>query len=162
MGVSGSGKSTLGAELARTLNCPFLEGDNFHSSEAIAKMRAGEPLTDDDRWPWLDRIALALENTTRTHDVVVASCSALRRVYRNRLRASLEIPILFVLLNGNRDELWRRLTSRTDHYMPAGLLSSQLDALELPDADEAAITLDACLPPETLRDSVMSQLRQRL
>lgn len=162
MGVSGSGKSTLGAELARTLECPFLEGDGFHSSEAIGKMRSGEALTDDDRWPWLDRIAVALGKAAQTHGIAVASCSALRRIYRDRLRASLSIPALFVLLNGEWDTLWRRVTARKDHYMPASLLSSQIDTLELPGTDEEVLILDAALPLHSLRDCVIDKLRCQL
>lgn len=150
MGVSGSGKSTLGALLARELDCPFLEGDAFHDANAVAKMRAGQPLNDDDRWPWLDRIGAAMGDTLAAGGHVVAACSALRRPYRDRLRKTMPVPIRFVLLDAGYDELLRRLTQRAGHYMPASLLDSQLATLERPGADEGVFTLDAAEPPERL------------
>jgi gluconokinase len=118
MGVSGSGKSTLGALLARELDCPFLEGDDFHDTSSVAKMRAGQPLVDDDRWPWLDRLGLAVGEVLASQGRVVAACSALRRGYRERLRAAIGAPTRFVLLDASRDELLRRLEDRSGHYMP--------------------------------------------
>lgn len=150
MGVSGSGKSTLGALLANKLDCPFLEGDDFHDARAIAKMSAGQPLDDDDRWPWLDRLGLAVGEALTSGGRVVAACSALRRSYRERLRGAIAAPTRFVMLDASHDELLRRLTSRSDHYMPASLLESQLATLERPGADEAVFTLDAAAPPERL------------
>jgi gluconokinase len=150
MGVSGSGKSTLGALLARKLGCPFLEGDDFHDARAVAKMRAGHPLDDDDRWPWLDRLGLAVGQTLAAEGLVVAACSALRRSYRERLRDAIIAPTRFLLLEAGHDELLRRLTHRSDHYMPASLLDSQLATLEHPGADEAVLRLDAASPPEDL------------
>jgi gluconokinase len=150
MGVSGSGKSTLGAALARLIDCPFLEGDEFHSPEAIAKMHAGVPLTDDDRGPWLDRLGRTIGSTVASHGIGVASCSALRRTYRDRLRKVITAPVGFVLVDADREELLRRLTARTGHYMPPSLLTSQIDTLERPQPDERAITLDATRPPEAL------------
>lgn len=158
MGVSGSGKSTLGAELSVALGCPYLEGDAFHTPEAIAKMRAGEPLSDDDRWPWLDRIGDAVNAEVAGHGVVVAACSALRRAYRNRLRAKVAAPLRFVLLEGEREELSRRLSNRPGHYMPASLLTSQLETLEHPDPDEHGLILDALESPAVLRDQVVAWL----
>jgi len=160
MGVSGSGKSTLGALLARELACPFLEGDDFHDAQAVAKMRAGEPLDDQDRWPWLDRLGAAMSQTLASGGQVVAACSALRRPYRERLRAAISAPTRFVLLDASYDELLRRLTQRADHYMPASLLDSQLATLERPDADEAVFTLDAVLPPERLCQMAQDWLGQ--
>lgn len=150
MGVSGSGKSTLGAALARELHCPFLEGDDFHAPESVAKMRAGIPLTDDDRWPWLDRLGHALGVEVARHEIAVATCSALKRTYRDRLRAVIPPPVSFVLPDVAADELLRRMTARTDHYMPPSLLSSQLATLEPLQPDELAITLDARQPPAAL------------
>lgn len=150
MGVSGCGKSTLGALLARELDCPFLEGDEFHDAQAVAKMRAGLPLDDNDRWPWLDRLGAAAAEALRSGGQVVAACSALRRPYRERLSAAIAAPTRFVLLDASYDELLRRLTQRAGHYMPASLLDSQLATLERPEADEAVFTLDAALPPDRL------------
>lgn len=158
MGVSGCGKSTLGALLADALACPFLEGDEFHDPRAVAKMRAGQPLVDDDRWPWLDRLGAAIDQTLATQGRVVAACSALKRGYRERLRAAIAGPVSFVLLDAGSDELQRRLGQRAGHYMPASLLASQLATLERPDADEAVMTLDAAAPPERLRDLAQAWL----
>ena len=158
MGVSGSGKSTLGALLADRLDCPFLEGDDFHDARAVAKMRAGRPLDDDDRWPWLDRLGEAVARSLAPGRPVVAACSALRRSYRQRLRDAIGAPTRFVLLDASQDELLRRLTQRSGHYMPASLLDSQLATLERPDADEAVFTLDAAAPPEQLCDMTQAWL----
>jgi gluconokinase len=158
MGVSGSGKSTLGAELANTLGCSFLDGDSFHTAQAIAKMRSGEPLTDDDRWPWLDSLAAAIDAEVITRGATVAACSALRRAYRDRLRQTIKASVCFVLLDGERQELLRRLSNRPGHYMPPSLLSSQLETLERPTPDESVLTLDASLTTTALRDRVLAQL----
>ena len=150
MGVSGSGKSTLGGALASELKCSFLEGDEFHSAEAVAKMRSGTPLTDEDRWPWLDRMGQAISARLATEGLVVAACSALRRVYRERLRAAITAPVSFVLMDADRDELMRRMTGRPGHYMPPSLLTSQLNTLERPGPDEQTLTLDSRQPVPTL------------
>jgi len=155
IGVSGSGKSTLGAGLAADLRCPFLEGDDFHTAASVAKMRGGQPLDDDDRWPWLDRLGAAIGRAVGDAGVAVAACSALKRSYRERLAAAAGVPLLFVLLDAGPGELARRLRSRPGHYMPASLLDSQLAALERPGADERAVALDAARPPEALaRDAL--------
>jgi len=161
MGVAGSGKSTLGGQLAAAIGCPFLEGDAFHAPEAIEKMRAGEPLTDDDRWPWLDRVGRGVADAVAGSGLAVAACSALKRSYRDRLRRTIGIPVLFVLLEAGQEELKRRLSSRPGHYMPAGLLPSQLDTLEPPGSDEQVLTLDGEQPPAALRDAVLAALSAR-
>jgi len=143
MGVSGSGKSTLATALAGAIGCPFFEGDEFHSPEAVQRMRAGIPLTDDDRWPWLDRLARAIGAAAASQGIAVASCSALKRIYRNRLRETIAAPVGFVLLDAGREELLRRMTNRPGHFMPPGLLTSQLNTLERPQSDELAIVIDA-------------------
>jgi gluconokinase len=151
MGVSGSGKSTLGAELARHLRCDFLEGDDFHSADSVAKMRSGHPLDDKDRWPWLDRIAAGLHDAALMDGTAVAACSALKRAYRDRLADAVGMPLLFVFLDTkDSGELARRLVHRADHYMPASLLASQLDTLEELGPDERAVTLDAEHAPDRL------------
>jgi gluconokinase len=159
MGVSGSGKSTLGRMLARALDCPFLEGDDFHDAAAVRKMSAGHPLADDDRWPWLDRLAGAIGLALTLDGSAVAACSALRRSYRDRLRAAIPAPTRFILLDPPADELQRRLEHRTGHYMPASLLDSQLAALERPGADEAAAALAAGASPEQLCGAALAWLR---
>jgi gluconokinase len=156
MGVSGCGKSTLGALLASRLDCAFLEGDAFHDEEAVAKMRAGHALTDEDRWPWLDRLGLAITETLATEGQVVAACSALRLRYRDRLRAAIGASARFVLLDLGRDELERRMIQRAGHYMPPSLLDSQLATLERPDPSEGVLMLDGLISPEGLCDRVQA------
>ena len=160
MGVSGSGKSTLGALLARALQCPFLEGDDFHDEAAVAKMRAGHALVDDDRWPWLDRLGQALQRTTAASGCAVATCSALRRSYRERLIAAAGNGTRFVLLDNDRDELLRRLSDRPGHYMPPSLLDSQIDTLERPGSDEPILVLSSSAAPRELCEAAVAWLRR--
>ena len=139
MGVSGSGKSHLGEALAQSCGVNFVEGDALHPPANIAKMTAGIPLDDADRWPWLDAIAAAI--TAHRGQGVVVACSALRRSYRDRLRRA-DPGLRLIYLRVPRSELERRLRER-HHFMPPTLLDSQLLTLEEPDADEQAIILDA-------------------
>ena len=156
MGVSGSGKSTLAAALADRLGCPLIEGDAYHSAASIAKMQAGHALTDEDRWPWLDRLGGAIGTAAATTGVAVAACSALRRSYRERLATAAGVPPHFVLLDTARDEIARRMQARTGHYMPGSLLDSQLATLERPQPDEQALALDAARPIAALCDAVLA------
>ncbi|WP_336966545.1 gluconokinase [Sphingobium aquiterrae] len=160
MGVSGSGKSTLGALLADRLNCAFLEGDLFHLPASIAKMVAGKPLSDEDRWPWLDQLGSAMGRTMTANGVAVAACSALKRSYRDRLNMAVGGKSAFVLLNTDKDEIARRLGARQGHYMPVSLLESQLAALEPPSPEEPALILDARRSPDELCRSTYEWLRQ--
>ena len=143
MGVSGSGKTTLGTALAGAIGCPFFEGDEFHSAEAVQKMRSGIPLTDEDRWPWLDRLGRAIGAATASHGFAVASCSALKKIYRNRLRETIAAPVGFLLPDTTPEVLLHRMTQRPGHYMPPSLLTSQLELLERPQSDELALVIDA-------------------
>lgn len=161
MGVAGCGKSTLGAALAGAIDCPFLEGDDFHSAEAVAKMRSGIPLTDDDRWPWLDRLGRAIGAQVASDAIAVATCSALKRAYRDRLRTVIPTPVGFVLPDVDPAELLRRMTARSNHYMPPSLLNSQLATLERPQPDEPAITLDANRPVPALCEQTITWLLER-
>jgi gluconokinase len=145
MGVSGSGKSTLARALAAALGRPFIEGDDLHPPANIAKMAAAIPLTDADRWPFLANVAAAITGTPNPG--VVVSCSALRRVYRDFIRARAG-AVTFVLPMMQRATLEARLAKRSEHFMPAALLDSQLATLEMPSADEAAIVLDGAAPTE--------------
>lgn len=158
MGVSGCGKSTLVAHLAASLSCPGLEGDDFHAAESIAKMRAGQPLDDADRWPWLDRLGAAIGAAVREGEegIALAACSALKRRYRERLAAAAGVPLLFVLLDGAPDEIAAHLAARTSHYMPPSLLDSQFAALERPMADERALILHCYAPIEDLCRDVLA------
>jgi gluconokinase len=159
MGVSGSGKSTFASVLARALDCPFLEGDEFHDAAAVLKMTDGHPLADEDRWPWLDRLARAIDGVLARNESAVAACSALRRSYRDRLRSAIRGPTRFILLDPGLAELQRRLRRRTGHYMPASLLGSQLATLERPGDDEAAMALTAAGSPEELCAAALAWLR---
>ncbi|MFI0941885.1 gluconokinase [Streptomyces sp. NPDC021020] len=141
MGVSGSGKSTVGGLLAERLGVEYAEADDFHPAGNIAKMAAGQPLDDADRAPWLDAIAAWIAGRGGRGGVV--SCSALRRRYRDRLRGAAD-GVFFLHLDGTPELIGSRLAARTEHFMPAGLLGSQFEALEPLDADEpgAAVPLD--------------------
>lgn len=147
MGVSGCGKSTIGALLAARLGLPYAEGDDYHPTANIQKMAAGIPLTDEDRAPWLAIVGVWLREHEESGGVV--ACSALRRVYRDQLRAGAP-DAFFVHLAVDRAELVRRLSGRHGHFMPTTLLDSQLATLEPLQPDEAGVTLDATVPPELL------------
>jgi gluconolactonase len=148
MGVSGAGKTTVARELAELLGADFIDGDDLHSSAARAKMSAGHPLDDDDRWPWLDRIAGVLREKRGGRGAVVA-CSALRRAYRDRLRAGVGPTLRFVYLKASPDLMRARVAGRKGHYMPASLVDSQFAALEPPDGETDVVTMaaDADLAP---------------
>lgn len=141
MGVSGCGKSSVGEGLAERLGIPYRDGDDLHPPANVEKMRAGIPLTDADRWPWLDRVAATL----REGAPVIVGCSALRRAYRDRLRAGAGGPLRLIHLTGDRDLIAGRMSGRTGHYMPPSLLDSQFAALEPPGPAEA-LTIDIDQP----------------
>lgn len=136
MGVSGAGKSTVGAALADRLGAPFVDADDLHPPANIEKMRAGTPLVDADRMPWLDLVGVALAEAPAPG--VVVACSALRRAYRDRLRA-VAPEVVFVALEGDPELLAERMGARPGHFMPATLLASQLALYESPAADERAV-----------------------
>lgn len=146
MGISGCGKSTLGKGLAEASAYGFVEGDSLHPAENIARMSAGIALTDDDRWPWLERVAETL-NATHEAGGRIVSCSALRRTYRDFLRARVKAPLLFVFPKVSIEVARVRLRNRPNHYMPVSLLDSQMATLELPDPDEPVLTLDGTVAP---------------
>jgi carbohydrate kinase (thermoresistant glucokinase family) len=138
MGVSGSGKSTVAAGLAAALGLTFIDGDSLHTPASVARMRAGIALTDDDRWPWLDRIGAYLGDVARYPQGLVIACSALKRAYRDRIRAAAP-GARFVFLHGPAALIEARMAARTGHYMPSTLLASQLQTLEPPGADEGDV-----------------------
>ena len=144
MGVSGSGKSTVGEAIAERIGLPFVDGDELHPEENVAKMSAGLPLEDADRAPWLDAVGERLAASP-----VVIACSALRRAYRDRLRAAAP-GIRLVLLDGSRELLAERMGGRADHFMPPELLDSQLATLERPDPDEGALVFDVARPVDEI------------
>ncbi|MGV3712663.1 gluconokinase [Pseudolysinimonas sp.] len=153
MGVSGTGKSTVGAALAEALGLPFVEGDDLHPAANRAKMASGIPLTDADRMPWLDAIAAELDRP------VVVACSALRRAYRDRLRAAAP-DLALVFLHGTPELLAARVEGREGHFMPTSLLRSQLDTLEEPSPDEGPIPVDVALRPDEIVDLVVHRLEK--
>ena len=155
MGVSGCGKSTVGQALASALGVPFIEGDELHPPRNVALMASGTPLTDDDRRDWLHAVADALSRAADTG--AVAACSALKRSSRDILRGGAP-GLRFVHLVGERAVLEERMRRRSGHYMPASLLQSQLDILEPPTADEAAVTLDLDATPDEVVRAVRRQL----
>lgn len=150
MGVAGSGKSTIAAGLAEKLGVDFIEGDSLHPQANVNKMAGGVPLTDDDRWPWLDKIGAHIEAERQAGRGVVVSCSALKHIYRDRLRAQVKGRVQFVMLNGSRDLIAGRMLGRKGHFMPQSLLDSQLATLEKPGPDEDAVILDITHDVKTL------------
>ncbi|WP_040787499.1 gluconokinase [Nocardia pneumoniae] len=155
MGVSGSGKTTVGTRLADALGVEYLEGDEFHPPANIAKMAAGTPLDDADRAPWLDALAAAMAE--RSERGAVVTCSALKRAYRDRLRAA--VPDAFFLhLDVPREELERRIANRRGHFLPLSLLDSQLATLEPLDGDERGGSVDATRTPQELIGEVAAVL----
>jgi carbohydrate kinase (thermoresistant glucokinase family) len=155
MGVSGSGKTTVGRLVARALRLPFVDGDDLHPLTNITKMKHGLPLTDDDRTPWLRRVAGEMVRLAGEGGGVVA-CSALKESYRKILMDDTFFSVLLVYLKGSRSTLYERLWRRTGHFMPAALLESQLRTLEEPDG---ALTLSIELPPETLCERIVHRAR---
>ena len=150
MGVCGCGKSTVGDALAQALGWPFLDADEFHPPANVAKMASGSPLTDEDRWPWLDRIAEELRAILARGDHAVLACSALRQAYRDRIARAGDVR--FVHLAGDYATIAARLASRTHRYMPAALLDSQFATLEPP---SDALVVDVALPVERQVDRVL-------
>jgi gluconokinase len=144
MGVASCGKTTLGEALAKQLNVTFVEGDKLHSPENVAKMSKGIALTDEDRWPWLERVGETLAGP----DGIIASCSALKKIYRDRIVEKAVRPVAFLLLHGDKTLLQQRIATRKGHFMPASLLDSQLVTLEIPGPDENAVVIDIALPLE--------------
>ena len=139
MGVSGCGKTTAGEALARHYGVPYIEGDALHPAENVAKMAGGTPLSDDDRWPWLEKIGAAL----KAHPGgTVATCSSLKKIYRNRLRKTSGGGLRFVFLKCSREVLEERMRARKGHFMPPSLLASQLAALEDPGGEAGVVTVN--------------------
>jgi len=154
-GVAGVGKTTIGRLLAQELSWEFYDADDFHPAANIEKMKAGIPLTDEDRWPWLDRLRQLIKDCLAHKNAVVA-CSALKRAYRDRLRVSEEVR--FVFLRASRARVSEYLQGRRSHFMPAALLDSQFNDLEEPQADEHALMVDV----EGLPHDVTSLIKTKL
>ena len=156
MGVAGSGKSTVGAAFARSLGVDFAEGDAYHPPENVERMSRGIPLTDDDRAAWLRALALRVRAAREAGTGLVVTCSALKRAYRDVLRAE-AAELRFVFLRGPRALIAERLAGRRGHFMPPALLDSQLDTLEEPAADERAWVCDVAAPPEEIVASLVAR-----
>lgn len=157
MGVASCGKTSVGEGLAERLGVRFVEGDRLHPAANVAKMSAGIPLGDDDRWPWLTKVG----ETLRGHDGVIASCSALKRIYRDRITSAAQRPVLFVFLDGSRELLERRIGERKGHFMPPSLLASQLATLERPAPPELAQRFDIDQSVAGIVDQARSWLLQQ-
>jgi gluconokinase len=155
-GVSGAGKTTVGKLLARELGWRFIEADDFHPSGNIQKMRSGHPLTDKDRWPWLERLRQQIERSLSTGENAVLACSALKRAYRDRLRVSNETK--FVFLRGDYVLVEKQLRSRHGHFMNAKLLRSQFADLEEPKPDEDVLTIELRRKPQELVEEIEAKL----
>lgn len=161
MGVSGCGKTTIAAGIARATGWELLEGDSFHPPANIAKMHAGIPLTDEDRWPWLRAIAAKAADLRARGIFCVVACSALKRSYRDVLLGD-RIDTNLVFLRGSQALIAGRLAQRRNHFMPPGLLDSQFATLEEPGPDENPITVDIDPAPEVVTELVVAALRERM
>jgi gluconokinase len=158
MGVSGSGKSTVAEWLGKRLGWRFEDGDSFHPASNVEKMRAGHPLTDEDRWPWLNAIADEIARVCDRGEHVIIACSALKHAYRDVLLRGRD-DVRFVFLKGTKELIAERLAQRKGHFMPTGLLTSQFDTLEPPEPSEHVITVSIDETVEAIVDGVVRQLR---
>jgi gluconokinase len=158
MGVSGSGKTTVASLLAQRLRWRFVEGDSLHPAANVAKMSEGIPLTDEDRWPWLDAIAAWIDAARASGEPCIVTCSALKRAYRERLVAGHD-DARFVYLKGELRLVTQRMAVRTGHYMPLSLLQSQFDTLEEPGSEENPLVVPIEASPEEIVASIVANLR---
>jgi len=157
MGVTGAGKSTVGTLLAERLGVSFRDADDFHPPANIAKMSAGQPLTDADRWPWLDAIGAHL--AAHAGRGCVVTCSALKRAYRDRLRAAAP-GLRFVHLHGDMALVAARQAARQGHFMPPSLVASQFATLEPPEDEADVMVLDVAATPEALAEAAVAALQE--
>lgn len=156
MGVSGSGKSSIGEKIAAGLGLPFVEGDELHPASNVEKMSKGIPLTDEDRMPWLDRIGEEMKASLIKSEGIIVSCSALKRIYRDRLRLAVGGNLYFVYLEGSKELLTERMGHRKGHFMPTSLLESQLQTLEVPTGEVGVVTVDI---DDTIEDIAAKALK---
>lgn len=157
MGVAGSGKSAVGAALAARIRATYLDGDDLHPPENIAKMSRGEPLSDEDRWPWLTVVGKTL---AKPDGILILGCSALKRRYRDHIRNEAGAPVTFVHLSGTKALIAARMSSRAGHFMPTSLIDSQFAALEQPAPDENAITVDIDNTLEAIVETIAAGLEE--
>ncbi|MFL0503934.1 gluconokinase [Kocuria rhizophila] len=158
MGVSGSGKTTIGTLVAHELGVEFIDGDSLHPLENVQKMAAGTPLDDDDRWPWLEIVGRTLHEHGERREGLVVACSALKRVYRERIRSQAP-SALFLHLDGTLEVLTRRIEGRSGHFMPAALLESQIETLEPLAQEEGGYVLNIDQPVADMVDDAVTRLR---
>jgi gluconokinase len=158
MGVSGSGKSTIADALAKRLDWRFEDGDRFHPASNVAKMSAGQPLTDEDRWPWLQAIADEIDRLCGKNQHAVVACSALRRAYRNVLVHGRD-DVRIVFLDGTEALIAGRLAARRGHFMPPGLLASQFKTLEPPTPDERPVKVSIDATVDAIVEDIIRQLK---
>jgi len=156
-GVSGAGKTTVGKLLARELGWHFLEADDFHPAANIKKMRSGHPLTDEDRWPWLEALREQIERFLAVEEDAVLACSALKRKYREHLRVSPDVKLIF--LRGDFTLIEKQLRGRRGHFMNPELLQSQFADLEEPEPDEDALTIELGRTPQAIVEEIKTKLR---
>ncbi len=157
MGVAGAGKTTVASELAARLGCEVADADDFHPQANIAKMAAGIPLQDDDRWPWLEAIAAWIRERARTGRTAVVTCSALKRSYRDVLRRA-SPQVVFVHLSGPPELIAERMRARRGHFMPPALLASQIATLQPLGPDEPGLTVNVARTPGELADEIVAAL----
>jgi gluconokinase len=158
MGVSGCGKTTAGEALARHFGVPYIEGDALHPAANVAKMAGGTPLNDVDRWPWLEKIGAAL----KAHPGgAVATCSSLKRIYRDRLRQASGGGLRFVFLKCSKEVLEKRMQARTGHFMPPSLLASQLATLEDPSGEAGVVTVNGDAGHGAIMAEILGKLGKR-
>jgi gluconokinase len=157
MGVSGSGKSTIAEKLAERLRWRYEDGDRFHPASNVAKMSAGQPLTDEDRWPWLQAIADEIDRICKAGQYAVIACSALKRTYRDILVHG-RSDVRMIYLNGTQELIADRLAHRKGHFMPPGLLASQFKTLEPPDRSENPLTVSIDASVDAIVDDIVRQL----
>jgi gluconokinase len=154
MGVSGSGKSSIGLALSARLGWSFYDGDDFHTPQSVEKMSNGIPLSDEDRFPWLDTLNRLIVEKTKARENLILACSALKRSYRQRLRRGIT-HLNFIYLDGEYDLIWSRMQARGDHYMKPAMLQSQFKALEMP---RYAVRINIDQPVEAIIESIITAL----
>ena len=158
MGVAGCGKTTVGEQLSEVMGIPFLDGDTLHPQANIEKMASGIPLSDDDRWPWLQAIG---QTFASSRTPLIIGCSALRHAYRDVIREMTHGGVTFIHLKGSREIIAKRMAKRRRHFMPLTLLDSQFATLEQPGNDEDAIVIDIDKPLDVIVQTAASQLEER-
>lgn len=158
MGVSGCGKTTTAQRLSRRLGWTFRDGDTFHPPTNVEKMASGQPLTDDDRWPWLDAIGLWIDEQRLANANAIVTCSALKRTYRQRLLHG-RPDVQLVYLKGSRSLIADRISRRRNHFMPAKLLDSQFSTLEEPLGHERPLVVNVAMPPNRVVERILTATR---